>query len=388
MRPRSLALLALCVALCGCRSVYDRERQAGLSAIGRAAEAEQPTARDAALAEAEAHFRAALAERETAEAQLDLARCLLAADKPEADDAFSRFVALDGERPRAYLDAARAQLIVGRPATAADWIDRGLGRHPGHAELLIARGDLALVAGDEARALRCYRALLASETRAVPPSALWLRVAKAELQRAMRKVDAELARARGAEGQPPDWQQLSARLAQLADSGALGIEAVEVALRRALLADPSGLEARLLLGSIYQRTHRLPLAQVEFEEALRLHPDDRGARLALASTCHALGQLDAAAEHYRAVLAGAPELRDARLGLGLIDLEQGRTAAGLDALLACGADELPEAGLTRLLAGWPADGPGLRGLRTLQAPADSPRARLAARLLAARAKTP
>ena len=95
--------------------------------------------------------------------------------------------------PSALALLTRAFIIDDNAQLARETIERALGAHPNHAELLIARGELARFEGDAQRALRSYQSAIAANEQNAEG---WFGLGRVDAEReAVKPARAELQRA-------------------------------------------------------------------------------------------------------------------------------------------------------------------------------------------------
>lgn len=313
----------LLLLLVGCGGGDDRhlgEHAQGLKAIERSE-----------YAEAEAHFRKALARRDTPATRLDLARVLLVrGDLEAAEVEFKNFIARD-ERPRAYLQVFTAYYLMRHPEPARRWLKQALGRYPEQARLHAALGELETSLGNHQAALSAFNKGLALAPRKTRDR-YHVSIARTHLLATVASLSAERERLGGER----DWHQLHQRLAKLAREGKVAILPAVLSLKRALYINPDNLQAHLLLGSVYHQLGRLEEAQLEMEQAVRISPRLPSAHYVLGTLRHARGQVALAIVAYREALTLAPKLDEARISLAIALLENGAGPEALSVLARLG----------------------------------------------------
>jgi tetratricopeptide (TPR) repeat protein len=170
---------------------------------------------------------------------------------------------------------------------ALDWAERGLRDFPDSAEMLLVLGSIEETVGAQAVPSLSREALVDPNTRQTRSNILHLREVREHLEKAHR------------------------------------------ALRSAVAADPTLLEARLRLGRVAWRLGETGEARSTLEEVLSRKPDAATAFLAqlfLGGIDEDAGRLDDAARAYGAALALVASAQSARLALSHVRLRQGDAA--------------------------------------------------------------
>lgn len=268
--------------------------------------------------EGEKHIRAALALRETVQAQCDLALTLKAQTRfAEAESALRRAIEIDPAFALAHFQLGRVLDQQGDQTGAEPFYRRALACNPNSAETLFQLGKTLSVTNRAREAREMLERAIALRPTADAFNSLAI-----VFDQLGMLAEAEAAFHRAADLNPNFAEVRCNLAARHMEAGRL--DEAEAMLRSAIEANPRFAGGHVGLGKLYVRLSRFDEAIAEYQRAVELAPSDAGVHNALGGLLAEAGRFEEAEAPLRRAVELLPHFAGAHGNLGSFLLDNRR----------------------------------------------------------------